>query len=425
MMRLPKRHGLHAFPTIGSGRRWTAFLRSTFVIAVGLFLATVSSKAQTELSVLDKPLALFFEIKFQQALPLFEQIVEKDPKNAEARTWLAETYRRMGKIDEAIENARKALSLNPRSSFAHIVIAQASYPNNDTVLAYVKSAIECDSTDPNAWLMMWGEAIRHADPALRNKTLRKLVETGFFTKASLAYGRAELRNLPPDAILITNGDMDTYPAQAVQVSEGFRTDVAVIERGHLDINWGCRFVRDHQNVPLPVSDTDLDSMKDTTDTRGQKLTKSDQIFRGWVEQKLRGDFQRPIALAPTVEETFYDWNKEHFHYRGMYFLWQAEKVGRTRDTAAIRECLDGIDPDEFTGPWASLKDRSPVRRYYTKGIVRVLSRVALTYSIELMRAKRFADADQTLRWLEVFEKRTELGEVSTNEIQELRKLLNR
>jgi len=49
---------------------------------------------------------------------------------------------------------------------------------------------------------------------------------GFLHQAALAYGRAELRTLPPDALLLTNGDMDTYPAQAVQVTEGFRTDVA-------------------------------------------------------------------------------------------------------------------------------------------------------------------------------------------------------
>jgi len=370
-------------------------------------------------------MALFFEMKFEQALPLFRQSADQKQKNAVAQTWLAETYRRLGRTDEALRTVRKALELSPCSSFAHLVLAQASYPDNDTIFTHVTAAIECDSTDPNAWLMMWGEAIRHADPALRNKCLRKLVETGFFTKAALAYGRAELQTLPLNAIFITNGDMDTYPAQAVQVTEGLRPDVAVIEREHLGIGWSYRFIRDHQDVPLPVSDGQLDSMTDLRDNQGNIITKAQQIFRQVLDHALRGAFQRPIALAPTLEEDFYSADKKHFKYEGMFLLWQPAQDDGIADTTTIRQCLEGLDPDDFTGPWASMKDRSPVRRYYTKGLVRVLSQVALTYSHELIKVRRFSEAERTLRWVEQFESRTELGPASTKDIERLREALNK
>jgi tetratricopeptide (TPR) repeat protein len=381
--------------------------------------------ARSEQSHLDKPLALFFENRFEQALPLFEQIAGADQKNVEARTWLAETYRRLGRKDDAIKAARMAIALDRCHGFAHLVLAQTSYPDHDTIAVHVARAIQCDSTDPNGWLMMWGEAIRHADPALRDTCLRKLVETGFFTEAALAYGRAELRTLPGNAILFTNGDMDTYPAQAVQVTEGFRPDVAVIERGHLGLSWGCRFIRDHQNVPLPVPDAQLDSMKDTTDASGNTITPSDRIFRALIRQKLNGAMQRPIAIAPTVEESFYSWNKEYFRYQGMFLLWQPVRDDRSADTTAIRKCLDGIDPDSFSGPWASMKDRSPVRRFYTKQIVRILFDMALTYCQALIKAKRHIEAERTLQWLENFETNTELGNVSTEEIAGLRNAIKK
>ncbi len=384
------------------------------------FLIGTKSYAQFEQPNLDTPLALFFETKLEQALPLFEQIVNKDQRNPEAQIWLAETYRRLGRKEDAIRTARTALGLSPCNSFAHLVLAQASYPNRDTISVHVTKAIACDSTDPNGWLMMWGEAMRNADPTLRDKCLTKLVETGFFTKAALAYGRAELRHLPKDALLLTNGDMDTYPAQAVQVTERFRTDVAVVEREHLGIAWGCRFMRDYQNVPLSIPDAQLDLMKDSTSSQGITITTSDQMFRSLLDRKRNGEMNRPIALAPTVEEGFYSWSKEHFKYHGMFFLWQPELTNVTADTASIRKCLSGIDPEDFTGPWASMKDRSPVRRYYTKGIVRVLFEMALTYSKELIIAKRDVEAEKTLQWLENFETKTELGQVSTDEIVQLR-----
>ena len=76
------------------------------------FLVVLTCSAQLEQPNLDKPLALFFENRFQQVLPLFEDITNNYPENVEARTWLAETYRRLGRTDDAIRTARTVLDLN-------------------------------------------------------------------------------------------------------------------------------------------------------------------------------------------------------------------------------------------------------------------------------------------------------------------------
>jgi len=252
-------------------RHWTLsyFLKGAILLAVFSMDAQGGASGRNDL---DEPLSLFFETKYALALPMFERIAARDRESAEALTWLAETYRRLGRTREAIVTARKALGYSPCSSFAHLVLAQSSYPDADTVSAHVTAAAACDSTDPNAWLMMWGEAIRRADPALYARCLSKLVETGFLTEAALAYGRVELRTLPEHAIRITNGDMDTYPAQAVQVTEHFRPDVAVIEREHLGMSWSARFIREHQHVALPIPDKQLEMMKDSIDASGHTIT---------------------------------------------------------------------------------------------------------------------------------------------------------
>ena len=102
-----------------------------------------------------------------------------------------------------------------------------------------------------------------------------------------------------------------------------------------------------------------------------------------VTPRAGGDFIRPASCffsdSANVEESFYTWNKEHFKFLGMCLLWQPVLNDGSADTAAIRRCLGGIDPGSFSGPWASMKDRSPVRRCYTKDIVRVLFQTALSY----------------------------------------------
>jgi tetratricopeptide (TPR) repeat protein len=397
-------------------------IREIIFILIQIFSATICYSQQRQ-SSLDEPLKLFFEIKYEQALPLFEDITSKDQSNIQARTWLAETYRRLGRTDDAIKSARIALGLNPCNSFAHLVIAQASYQNSDSVSVHVNKAIQCDSTDPNAWLMMWGEAIKNSDLKMRNKSLSKLVETGFFTKAALAYGRLELEFLPPNAIFVTNGDMDTYPAQAIQVTENFRTDVAVIEKEHLGISWAYRFIRDHQKVSLPFTDQQIETMNDSIDAKGNIITRADKVFKALIVQKQNNKMQQPITVAPTIEEKFVSPYKNNFKYKGMFYLWEEQEDNGIIDTTALQTCLSGINPDSFSGPWASVKDRSPIRRFYTKGVVEILFQIALTYSEGLIKADRIEDAEKTLKWLEIFENKTEAGEICKEEINRLRNLI--
>ncbi len=216
--------------------------RFTLIITLTPLLSILTACSKHQPASFDEALALYRQNKLEQALPLFENLVVQDSTNPEKCVWLAETYRRLGKKQEAVNTARRALTLGPCSSFAHTVIAEASNPvigewaqaSSDTTWFHLMKAIECDSTDAHPWLLVFGEAMHRGEPAMMRRSLRRLVETGFLTKAALAYGRWMLRALPENAILLTNGDMDTYPPCAVQEVEGFRKDVVIVNRGTLE-----------------------------------------------------------------------------------------------------------------------------------------------------------------------------------------------
>lgn len=368
-------------------------------------------------------LALFFQTRYTEALPLFERTATAHPEDMETRTWLAETYRRLGKNDEALRTAYSVLAHGDCSSFAHCVIAQASIGNADSLRTHVRAAVACDPVDPNVWLMMWGEAMKENDPALHDTCIRKMVETGFFTTAALAYGRTELRRLPEHAILFTSGDMDTYPALAVQVTEGFRTDVAVVEREHPGIAWARRFLRTYKNVPFPRPESELASWKETTDSTGTITPVADRIFRAMIDANLPGSVSRPIAIAPTVDPAFYSTHAKGFRNHGMFMLWEGTCQNDVPDTAALRACISDVRTEEFTGAWTSTKDRSPVRRFYTNRIAGVISGLYLTYAEALIRAGRPADADEMLHRGEAFESRMVMGLISGDEIARLRGMM--
>ncbi len=395
------------------------------VLAVGMMLAACAPSVPEEYH---QASALYRQNKLAEALPLFEQALSKMPSDAEAHAWLAETYRRLGRREEAVSLARRALALTPCQSFAHTVLADAYNPmygiwesaNSDSTWTHLQRAVACDSTDGNAWVNMWTEAMRRGETAIAGRTLATAAKAGFFAPAALAYCRWMLQNLPEQALLVTNGDMDTYPAVALQQAEGFRADVAVVNRSLLNTAWYARYMREHYVLPLPFPDAQLDSLRAFKDEGGRLVTVSDQLLRAWLAQKATGEFTRPVAFSVTVDSAATATFKDRLQFAGPYLLWQAGSVPATPDTARLRRNLTSLKVDEFAGPFISAQDRSPVRRVYTGGLVRNITAAVLAYSNLLINAGSFTEAQSWLSWVEEFEKKTEVGPSFTAQIASLR-----
>jgi len=398
------------------------------VIILASLLSGFTGCQKQQPQTLEEVLMLYRQNKLEQALPLFKYLVAHDIDNPEKCVWLAETYRRLGKKEEAMKTARRALVLDPRSSFAHTIIAEASNPvvgewpqaNSDTTWVHLMKAIECDSTDGHPWLLIFGEAMHRGEPEMMRRSLRSLMGSGFLTKAALAYGRWMLRALPENAILLTNGDMDTYPPCAVQEVEGFRKDVVIVNRGTLETKWHARFIRDYTGVSLPVDDAWLEQFKAYRNSQGNLVTLSDEIFRKWIEQKSKGSFHRPIAVAVTVEERYWSEIKNNMRFAGAFLQWQDTPVAKTVDTASMLKSLEGVSPDSFTGHWVSERDRSPIRRMYTKNLVRNVTETAIGCGELLLGARQISEANRWASWADELDRNAELGPVFTERIAQLK-----
>ncbi|GAB2777652.1 hypothetical protein HNQ93_001769 [Hymenobacter luteus] len=77
--------------------------------------------------------------------------------------------------------------------------------------------------------------------------------TGRFS--SVDYAKNVLNTLAPNAILITEGDNDTFPLWYAQEVEGVRPDVRVLVAGYLNTDWYVEQLRQrsYQSAPLPLS----------------------------------------------------------------------------------------------------------------------------------------------------------------------------
>jgi len=395
---------------------------------IAFLLTTFAECVQCQPASLKEALALYRENKLEQARLLLEKLVDQTKNNPEEYAWLAETYRRLGKKEEAVKMARRGLELDPRCSFAHTVIADASNPisgkwaqaNSDTTWFHLMRAIECDSSDGNPWIGIWVEAIHRGDIRMMRRASRRLVETQFLTRAVLAFGRWILQGLPEKAILITNGDMDTFPTCALQETEGLRKDIVIVNRSLLNTLWYARFIRDEEGVPLPVDDTALQRIESYKDQQGNLVTQSDQIIRGWLEQKAAGTFSRPVAISVTVDDSYLTGIKSNMRFAGAFYNWHDAETSSAPDTASMRVALQGVSLEGLTGPWVSAQDRSPIRRTTAKNLVQVITLAAIAYSESLLEAKRISQASYWANWADELNGKAEMGRIFTERISQLK-----
>jgi tetratricopeptide (TPR) repeat protein len=398
------------------------------LLGSALCAAITLSCAEEPAPQFGEALDLYRQNNLVEALPLFSVAAETG-KDAESYAYLAETYRRLRQTQKAADAARQAIDLDHCNSFAHTVLATSynpmysawEYTDADSTWRHLMKAVECDSTDGNAWSWIWTQAVLRKDRTMERSALRQMINTGFLPPPLLSFNRWLLRNLPEGAILLTNGDWDTYPSVALQQIEGFRPDVAIVNRSLLNLFWYAEYLRDRYGLLLPFADEQLAYLEARPDDTGQVLLISDQFLIGWVDMKRSGELTRPIAVSVTVSGPALIPNlRDGLQYAGSFWLWHADPVEAPLDTALVRTCLSGIDPNDFAGPFASPDDRSPVRMTVSNRLVDNVTVAGLRYADALIKAGRNAEALEMLSWTEGFQEKAEWESPLVKRITQLR-----
>ena len=77
---------------------------------------------------------------FAHAIPLLDQVVAKDPKNADAFNYLGYSYRQLGQMDQALSFYGKALAIDPNHRGAHEYLGELYLQKGDVKNAEVQLA---------------------------------------------------------------------------------------------------------------------------------------------------------------------------------------------------------------------------------------------------------------------------------------------
>jgi hypothetical protein len=173
---------------------------------------------------------------------------------------------------------------------------------------YLEKAAAMDPAYLDPWFALVTHYMNLRDQESLDRALRRLLESGVITDEVMDYNYNVLVSLEEDAILITNGDNDTFPAWILTRILKLRPDVTIVNRSLLNADWYPIYVIE-QGVPRFISQSELAQVR-TSIIREAKEKKTgvsrgglfgDTLVLKIVESATRAE--RPVYLARTLFPT--------------------------------------------------------------------------------------------------------------------------
>ncbi len=279
-----------------------------FIIFTLLSLSIFSQNTEFE-SLLNKGKAEFkkdFDAQdYKKAIEYLEAAVSLEPKNAEAHYFLGYAYSRLNSKDgRGMTQMSYALTLKTSQEFETVNALSKKYLGEVLVLdPYSKITGE------------WGSLAfsylknNHLDSALI--AFKEGKKRGGFGDFFLEINRKVLSLCDQNAILMSSGDNFTIPLWYLQIVEGYRKDVSVIDINLLNTNWYPAFLSTKHKIQFDLPSSILDTIEycdwhDSTFTVGNLtwvirptyyehfLLRGDRVFMSLLKQN---QFKRPLCFT--------------------------------------------------------------------------------------------------------------------------------
>lgn len=192
---------------------------------------------------------------FNKAVKVLEEAVKIRPNNTEAKYFLGYAYSRLNAKD-GTNMTTLSLDLTIKSSeqFEGVIALSPKYTGEEVVLdPYAKITAE------------WGSmAMSYLYRGEKEKAIWAFKEgkkRGGFSDFILSLNKNFLSTCTKRSILMTSGDLFTFPMWYLQIVENFRKDVIVIDVNLLETIWYPNYLLKHNIIEFDVSEKVLDAFQ--------------------------------------------------------------------------------------------------------------------------------------------------------------------
>lgn len=274
-------------------------LATILILAGALMMAAgAAARGPTPERIVSKRVRILTEDRYRALAKEWREYTQAHPNDAAGWAERAKAARYAGvPCEEYIKYAEKAVRLDPDNAEASATLGSyrcemycGSQPADPSeAIRLLKRALKLDPGLDDPHYTLWVLLLSQGKSEQAAGHLRALLDTGRFPEPLVDLGYNMLVGVELNAIVLTNGDNDTYPPLALQTGRGFRTDVAIVNLSLLNTLWYRRQLRDGPlRVPVPLLDAKVKGMP------------SQAALKGLIENLTKDGWKRPLYVAVTV-----------------------------------------------------------------------------------------------------------------------------
>lgn len=256
---------------------------------------------------------------YQKQAELWKKEIDKNPNNPEAwyNYYNANRYanfenidskEKKDQLDKIVEEMEKAI---PGTYEAYLL----KYWNcwNIADMDLIKKAFSIDPERPDTYYPFISEAVINGDKKQLAEFCEKLYKSKDIAPWLINYNYNVLMSVEENAILITNGDNDTYPIWMLQNTKGVRNDVTVLNVSMSPMKLYFTNTLKEKNINIDYEK--IKSIAKEKDSQGN-------LFRSAFIQELVREIndkypEIPIYFALTVYEKHYKPFKDKLYVTGL------------------------------------------------------------------------------------------------------------
>ncbi len=165
-------------------------------------------------------------------------------------------------------------------------------PDNEEGRRQLERALALDPSFVDPWFSLVAHHIEKGDMEQVDVALRHILESAAISEEVMDYNYNVLAGLEENAILVTNGDNDTYPGWILTRLLDHRPDVSIVNRSLLNTSWyPLRVIQ--EGVPRFVTGAELEDLRE--ETKGKC---SDNLIVRLIEAA--GREGRPVYFSLTL-----------------------------------------------------------------------------------------------------------------------------
>jgi len=242
---------------------------------------------------------------YRELAGLWEQYYEQYPSEDAYANWMyAARYAGAEDYESLLEKGVSRYPANPTLLYLKSMVGHGKRDDIEGQ-RLLEEATRLDPSYMDPWFGLVIHYLQQEDTERMTVALRRLLDAGAIANEVMDYSYNMIACLEENAILVTNGDNDTYPGWVLRHALNYRPDVRIVNRSLLNTDWYPQILM-NDGLPTFIGPEESDSLREAIwrdiQERGASIPPggpySDPLLGRLIEACKRAG--RPVYFAATL-----------------------------------------------------------------------------------------------------------------------------